>query len=79
MRWPWRPPPSRGEIIAVVVCAVIGVIFLFALTKFPQLGWGWVGHSGFGTDWDCVPTPQSEQVCIKRVPASPPNKATPSN
>jgi len=77
MRWPWWPPPRRGEIIAVSVVAVMGIIFLFALVRFPQLGLRLGFNWGFGSDWNC--TRLGEAVCFKRPPTDPARKPPPSN
>ena len=63
-----------------MVIILVAAIFV-AVLKFPQLGFGGRGGlSGFvDPGWDCVVIPQSQPVCIKRIPANSPNKATPSN
>jgi hypothetical protein len=79
MRWPWLPP-SRDVVLAIAVGIVIVSALSVAVIKFPQLGWGLQGgYTGFDPDWDCTPIPRSQPVCIKRVPAAPPNRATKSN
>lgn len=65
MRWPW-PPFRRGEMIAGAVCITFGVAFLFALIKFAHLRQA--PNTGFGPDWDCAYVPNSEPVCVKRLP-----------
>jgi hypothetical protein len=71
MRWPWWPPPSPGDVVALIVCAVIGVIFLFALAKYPQIAMG--TNRSLGLGWNCTTLPGSEPVCVKSVPVNPSN------
>jgi hypothetical protein len=67
--WPWLPP-SRGEIFMIAVGVVLAAAFLIFLTRFPMLGF-FRKNEGFGPDWQCAPTPNSEAVCVKRVPSAP--------
>jgi hypothetical protein len=53
--------------ITVAICIALGVILLFALVKFPDLGR--TSNLGLGPDWDCINVPTSEPVCLKRSPA----------
>lgn len=60
--------PSRGDVIVIASVAMLAVAFLIALTKFPGLGFGPRGNAGFGPGWQCTAIPESDQVCIKKVP-----------
>jgi hypothetical protein len=70
--WPWLPP-SRSEALALAVSMAFVAAFLVALTRFPMLGFH--NDQGFGPGWDCIPTPQSEAVCVKSVPNAPLSRA----
>jgi hypothetical protein len=65
--WPWLPP-SRSEAFMIAAGIVFVAAFLVLLTQFPMLGFR--NDQGFGRDWQCVPTPDSEAVCVKRVPSA---------
>jgi hypothetical protein len=70
MRWP-RFPPSRGDVIAILLGIVVAAIFMIGVIKFLSwLGWNWASNRGFGPDWVCAPTPGSEQVCFKKSPTN---------
>ena len=78
--WPWFPPPSRGEVIATILGIVVAAVFMVGVVKFPWWsGWYWASNQGFGPDWVCTPVPQSEQVCIKKLPTGSANRTAPSN
>jgi hypothetical protein len=66
--WPWLPP-SRGDIFVAAVGVVFVAAFLILLVRFPLLGFR--NNEGLGPNWDCAPTPNSEAVCVKRVPRAP--------
>ncbi len=79
MKWPWFPP-NRGDVIGIVLGIVVAVAFIVGVVKFPWWSaWFFASNAGFGPDWVCTPTPQSEPVCIKKVPTDPTNRTTPSN
>jgi hypothetical protein len=59
----------RGDIIAGVLCFIVVVGFLLACVRYPYFPF--FGQTGFGPDWDCSRLPETEPVCIKRVPAAP--------
>lgn len=78
--WPWFPPPSRGEVIAIALGIVFAAVFMVGVVKFPWWsGWYWASNRGFGPDWVCTPVPESEQVCVKKVPTNSANRTAPSN
>lgn len=79
MRWP-SLPPSGGDVAAILLgLAIVGACLISIFKPTASGLWAWRGSAGFGPDWECAATPVSEQVCIKRVPASSPNRAVPSN
>ena len=78
MRWLWRYwpwlPPSRKEVLAIIVGVIIvAVVLLVAVIKPPPFRWN--ANTGFGLDWDCEQIPDGGSVCIKKVPKS----AAPAN
>ncbi len=79
MRWLWRYwpwlPPSRDEVLATALGVAILAALLVAMVKFPYFGHS--SNLGFGPDWDCAYTPNSESVCVKRVPVQPPQRTAP--
>jgi hypothetical protein len=61
MHWPYQLPPPKETIgIALALVALVGLI-LFAGPRFFNLD----PNFGFGADWKCFYTPQSEPVCLK--------------
>jgi hypothetical protein len=63
MQWPW-PPPRRGDVLGILLVLLfvaIGAI-AFIAKPFP------LGSFGFGREWDCVYSPKTEPICMKRVP-----------
>ena len=63
MLWPW-PPPSRGEMLAILIGVVLLVIVFVAFAKFPIHG-RWPA-AGFGPEWDCA-TDVPYGGCIKKI------------
>jgi hypothetical protein len=53
--------------------AAVGIVFaaafLILLACFSMLGFR--NNEGLGPDWDCAPAPNSEAVCVKKVPRAP--------
>jgi hypothetical protein len=78
MRWPFFSV-SRQDVLAIALGLVFAAVFMVGVAKFPWLGLISASNRGFGPDWHCTPTPQSEQVCIKRLPNNPTNRNAPSN
>jgi hypothetical protein len=76
MKWPWHSA-SRGDIAAIVICAVICVGFLLAAVKFA--GFSVNANWGFGPDWDCAKAGKGDPVCVKHSPANPADKTAPAN
>jgi hypothetical protein len=66
MRWP-SVPPKRGDVIAIVLCIAIGIIFVFTITKY---------STGFGPEWICTRVGAGDPYCIKRLPT---DRTAPSN
>jgi hypothetical protein len=73
---PWLPR-RRQEVAAIVVDIAVVAALLAALTKFQNFGE--TSNLGFGPDWDCAYTPNSESVCVKRVPPPSPPTTAPAN
>jgi hypothetical protein len=79
MRWLWRYwpwlPPSRKEVLAIILGVVIVAALLLAvLIKAPPFRWN--ANTGFGPDWDCEQMPYGGSVCVKKPP---PKSAAPAN
>jgi hypothetical protein len=64
MHWPW-PPPTRGDVLGIVLVIFFVVVAAigFIVKPFPLRSFG------FGPEWDCVYSPSSEPICVKRVPS----------
>jgi hypothetical protein len=63
--------------LAIVVGIALVAALLVSITQFPMLGF----HSrlGFGPNWDCTSIPDSESVCVKKVPVNPPKNGPPAD
>jgi hypothetical protein len=72
MRWLWRYwpwlPPSGAELVAIAIGIGLLAAVLLAMLKLPNFG---SSSHGFGPDWECTAVPNSEAVCVKRLPARP--------
>jgi hypothetical protein len=71
MTWPWRPP-SVGDMVAIISAVILAVALVWGLLKSPSFVARYQRPNGFGPDWDCANTPNSEPVCVKRVPTPAP-------
>jgi hypothetical protein len=70
-----RPSFQRGDIKAIILAVVLGIVFLYAAhTKYPDL-WHYT-NANFGPEWDCT---YKAVFCVKRVPAKSVNQTAPSN
>jgi hypothetical protein len=68
MLWPWLPP-SRGDILAIVLGVALLAAVAYALFFRP---WNAAAPSnaGFGPEWVCTPQPMGGPTCIKRPQAN---------
>lgn len=68
MVWPWTAM-SRRDLVASIISIIVGIGVLTAmavLPHFPQKS----GDS-FWADWECTSLPETEPVCVKRIPHKP--------
>jgi hypothetical protein len=66
--WPWLPP-GGGDMIAIVVGLLLAAALAYGLIRSPTFLTRTQRPAGFGPDWDCAYTPNSEPICVKRVPS----------
>lgn len=69
--WPWAFLSAR-DMIGIAICLVFVIGVLFASVWRPYLmGLPFFGSTGFGPDWECSRPPNTEPVCVKRIPPRP--------
>jgi hypothetical protein len=61
MKWPW-PPIRFAEVLGIT--SAIAIIRILAILG---IGRQQTPNAGFSPDWDCVPIPKGDPICIKKI------------
>lgn len=66
MKWPW-PPPTRKDMLVIIVVVLIGCGLVFFQASYPNSERS-KSNFGFGPEWECIGVPKGGPICIKKKP-----------